>query len=78
MYTVYVLFFEMALLSAVTFISFLYLNSIKKEQNLSIPTWILFSNPIATALMSFFAGMTMVLVAIGQSQLFEWDIVNFR
>jgi hypothetical protein len=77
MYTVYMLFFEMALLSAVTVISFLYLRGIKKEQNLSIPTWILFSNPIATGLMSFFAGITIVMVAVGQSQI-EADIVYFR
>jgi hypothetical protein len=76
MYAVYMLFFEMAMFAYATFRSYVYLKDVQKEQKLQMPTWILYSNPIATGLLTCISFVMMILMISGYSSIIDRDIVS--
>jgi amino acid transporter len=75
MYAVFMLFFEMALFAYATFRSYVYLKEVQKEQKLQIPTWILYSNPISTGILTLLSFLMMIVMIGGYSAMIDKDIV---
>ena len=68
--------FEGTICLIATLRSYSFLKAIRKQQNLSLPTLALFSNPIATGLVCGAAFLSTILLIVGYSSYIERQIVN--
>ncbi|KAJ2994065.1 hypothetical protein HDV02_001876 [Globomyces sp. JEL0801] len=68
-YQIYALFFELLVYMYATFSTAQYLRKLQDENKISLPTWLLYSNPISTGVLSFVAMFFMFIIGVANNQL---------